>query len=104
VADRRAALRRPLRHGLDAGQHRRGRRRLARDGEALLAGERRDRQRRSGDTSTGRRERFSLRAAATAGPDGETFFAAWADNGQGGGDTSGRAVRGRPLPIPAGGF
>ena len=36
--------------------------------------------------------------------DGETFFAAWADNGQGGGDTSGRAVRGRPLPIPAGGF
>ena len=57
------------------------------------------------DTSIGRRERFSLRAAATAGPDGETFFAAWADNGQGGGDTSVRAVRGRPLPIPpAGGF
>jgi hypothetical protein len=56
------------------------------------------------DTSTGRRERFSLRAAATAGPDGETLFATWADNGQGGDDPSVRAVRGRPLPIPSGGF
>ena len=56
------------------------------------------------DTSTGRRERFSLRAAATAGPDGETLFATWADNGQGTDDSSVRAVRGRPLPIPSGGF
>ena len=57
------------------------------------------------DTSTGRRERFSLRAATTAGPDGETLFATWADIGQGVvDDPSVRAVRGRPLPIPAGGF
>ena len=33
-----------------------------------------------------------------------TLFATWADNSQGAGDTSVRAVRGRPLPIPAGGF
>ena len=48
VAGRRAALRRPLRRCLDASQHRRSRGRVARDGEALRADRRRDRQRRSG--------------------------------------------------------
>jgi hypothetical protein len=55
------------------------------------------------NTSTGS-QRFSLSAATTNGPDGETAFAAWTDDSQSGGDTSGRAVRGRPLAIPAGGF
>ncbi|MFL5234980.1 MAG: hypothetical protein ACJ8DM_18920 [Microvirga sp.] len=55
------------------------------------------------NTSTGN-ERFSLSIAATSAPDGETLFAVWNDDNPGGGDTSGRAVRGRPLPIPAGGF
>jgi hypothetical protein len=55
------------------------------------------------NTSSGG-QRFSLSAAATAGPDGDTAFAAWTDDTQSGGDPSGRAVRGRPLTIPAGGF
>ena len=55
------------------------------------------------NTSTGS-QRFSLCAAATNGPDGETAFATWTDDSQTGGDPSGRAVRGRPLSIPAGGF
>jgi hypothetical protein len=55
------------------------------------------------NTSTGS-QRFSLSAAATNGPDGEIAFAAWTDDSQSGGDTSGRAVRGRPLAIPAEGF
>jgi len=55
------------------------------------------------NTSTGG-ERFSLAAVVLAGPDGELAFAAWADDTQGGGDTAGRAVRGRALPVPAAGF
>jgi hypothetical protein len=55
------------------------------------------------NTSTGH-ERFSLSIAATSGPDGETLFAVWNEDNPGGGNASGRAVRGRPLPIPAGGF
>jgi hypothetical protein len=55
------------------------------------------------NTSTGN-ERFSLSAAATAGPDGETLFAAWNDDSQTAGDPSMHAVRGRMLAIPAGGF
>ena len=55
------------------------------------------------NTSTGS-QRFSLCAAATNGPEGEIAFAAWTDDSQAGGDPSGRAVRGRPLSIPAGGF
>ncbi|HEX8664511.1 MAG TPA: hypothetical protein VF744_10825 [Beijerinckiaceae bacterium] len=50
------------------------------------------------NTSTGH-QRFSLSATATAGPDGETFFAAWADDS----DAS-RPAKGRMLVIPAGGF
>jgi hypothetical protein len=55
------------------------------------------------NTSTGG-ERFSLAAVVLAGPDGELAFAAWADDTQGGGDTAGRAVRGRALPVPSAGF
>jgi hypothetical protein len=55
------------------------------------------------NTSTGS-QRFSLCAATTSGPDGEIAFAAWTDDSQTGGDTSGRAVRGRPLAILPGGF
>ena len=55
------------------------------------------------NTSAGSQQ-FSLCAAATNGPDGETAFAAWTDDSQTGGDPSGRAVRGRPLPVPSGGF
>lgn len=49
-------------------------------------------------------QRFSLSAAATSGPAGETAFLAWADDSNAGPDKSGRAIEGRPLPIPAGGF
>jgi hypothetical protein len=55
------------------------------------------------NTSTGG-ARFSLAAAALSGPEGEFAFAAWADDTQSGGDTAGRAVRGRLLPVPAAGF
>ena len=55
------------------------------------------------NTSTGG-QRFSLSAANVSGPEGESAFATWADDSQTGGDTSGRAVRGRALPIPSGGF
>jgi hypothetical protein len=55
------------------------------------------------NTSTGH-ARFSLSAAATAGPDGETLFAIWADDTQQTGVAPVRTVHGRPLPIPAGGF
>jgi hypothetical protein len=55
------------------------------------------------NTSTGH-ERFSLAAVTLSGPDGELAFAAWADDSQSGGDTAGRAVRGRALPVPAAGF
>jgi hypothetical protein len=55
------------------------------------------------NTSTGG-ERFSFAAGALSGPEGEFAFAAWADDTQSGGDTAGRAVRGRPLQVPAAGF
>ena len=55
------------------------------------------------NTSTGH-QRFSLSAAATAGPDGETLFAAWNDDSPTVGTNPAHALRGRPLPIPAGGF
>ena len=55
------------------------------------------------NTSAGS-QRFSLSAATTSGPEGEIAFAAWTDDRQSGGDPSGRAVRGRPLSIPPGGF
>jgi hypothetical protein len=55
------------------------------------------------NTSTGG-QRFSLSATTVAGDEGEIAFAAWTDENLGRGDTSGRAVRGRALPIPSGGF
>ena len=55
------------------------------------------------NTSTGG-DRFSLAATTMSGPDGETLFAAWNDETHSGGDPTSRDVRGRPLPIPAGGF
>jgi hypothetical protein len=57
------------------------------------------------NTSSGN-QRFSLAAAVVSRPppDGETAFAAWTDDTESGGDTSGRAVRGRPLTVPAAGF
>jgi hypothetical protein len=48
--------------------------------------------------------RFSVSAAATSGPAGETAFLAWVDDGEAGPDKSGRAIEGRPLTIPAAGF
>ena len=54
------------------------------------------------NTSSGS-SRFSLAAVALSGPGGEIAFAAWADDTQSGGDTSRRAVRGRPLQVPAAG-
>ncbi len=55
------------------------------------------------NTSTGQ-ARFSLAAFTLSNSDGESAFAAWADDTQSGGDTSVRAVRGRPLSVPAAGF
>jgi hypothetical protein len=55
------------------------------------------------NTSTGN-DRFSLAAVAVSNPEGEFAFAAWSDDTQSGGDTSNRAVRGRPLKVPAAGF
>ena len=55
------------------------------------------------NTSSGG-QRFSLSAAATSGPAGETAFLTWVDDSQPGPDTSGRAIKGRPLAIPAAGF
>ena len=55
------------------------------------------------NTSTGQ-NRFSLAAAALPTPEGEVAFAAWTDDTGSGGDTTGRAVRGRPLEVPAVGF
>jgi hypothetical protein len=49
-------------------------------------------------------QRFSLSAAVTSGPAGDTAFLAWADDSNAGPDKSGRAIEGRPLPIPAAGF
>lgn len=55
------------------------------------------------NTSAGH-QRFSLAAVALANPEGEFAFAAWTDDSMSGGDTAGRAVRGRPLQVPAAGF
>jgi hypothetical protein len=49
-------------------------------------------------------QRFSLCAAATSHPAGETAFLAWADDSNAGSDKSGRAIEGRALTIPSGGF
>ena len=49
-------------------------------------------------------QRFSLAAAATTGPAGDTAFFAWADDSKAGADKAGRAIEGRVLPIPAAGF
>jgi len=49
-------------------------------------------------------QRFSLSGATTSGPAGDVAFLAWADDSTTGLDKSGRAVEGRPLPIPAAGF
>lgn len=48
--------------------------------------------------------RFSLAAAATAGPAGETAFFAWNDDSTKGADKAGRAIEGRVMTIPAAGF
>jgi len=48
--------------------------------------------------------RFSVSAAATSGPAGDIAFLTWADDGTAGPDTSGRAIEGRAMSIPAGGF
>ena len=48
--------------------------------------------------------RFDLRTAATSGRAGETAFLTWTDESNTGPDTSGRAVEGRAMTIPAGGF
>jgi hypothetical protein len=55
------------------------------------------------DTLTGG-QRFSLCAAATSGPAGDTAFLAWGDDSNAGPDKSGHAIEGRALPIPAAGF
>ncbi|MEA2883131.1 MAG: hypothetical protein QOH32_2387 [Bradyrhizobium sp.] len=49
-------------------------------------------------------QRFSLSAAATSGLGVETAFFAWADDSNAGPDRSGRAIEGRALTVPAGGF
>jgi hypothetical protein len=49
-------------------------------------------------------QRFSLSAAVTSRPEGDTACLVWADDSKAGADKSGRAIRGRMLPIPAGGF
>jgi hypothetical protein len=55
------------------------------------------------NTSTGN-QRFSLAAYTASNPLGQVAFAAWTDDTESGGDTAGRAVRGRPLNVPAVGF
>jgi hypothetical protein len=49
-------------------------------------------------------QRFSLCAATTSGPAGEIALPVWVDDSKAGADKSGRAIEGRPLPIPAAGF
>ena len=49
-------------------------------------------------------QRFSVCAAATSGPAGDTAFLAWVDDSKAGADKSGRAIEGRSLKIPAAGF
>ncbi len=45
-------------------------------------------------------QRFSLSAAATSGPDGETAFLAWAVDSNAAPDKSGRAIKGRRCRYP----
>jgi hypothetical protein len=49
-------------------------------------------------------QRFSLSAAVTSGPAGDSAFLAWADDSNAGPDKSGRAIEGRVLTIAAAGF
>ncbi|MEA2888962.1 MAG: hypothetical protein QOD11_3322 [Bradyrhizobium sp.] len=49
-------------------------------------------------------QRFSLSAAATSGPAGNTALLTWVDDSNTGPDKSGRAIEGRVLTIPAAGF
>lgn len=49
-------------------------------------------------------QRFSLSAAIASGPAGDIAFPVWVDDSNAGADKSGRAIEGRALPIPAGGF
>jgi hypothetical protein len=49
-------------------------------------------------------QRFSLSAATTSGPAGDVVFLVWADDSKAGPDKSGRAIEGRALAIPTGGF
>lgn len=55
------------------------------------------------NTSSGQ-NRFSLAAAVLSNAEGAFAFAAWTDDTQSGGDTAGRAVRGRALKVPVAGF
>ena len=48
--------------------------------------------------------RFSVAAATTSGPDGDTAFFVWADDSRSGADKSGRAIQGRVMRIAAAGF
>jgi len=49
-------------------------------------------------------QRFSLSAAIASGPSGDVAFPVWVDDSMAGADQSGRAIEGRALPVPAGGF
>ena len=49
-------------------------------------------------------QRFSLAAATTSGPTGDTAMLVWVDDSKTGADASGRAIKGRVLPVPAVGF
>ena len=49
-------------------------------------------------------QRFSLSAAATTGPGGDTAFFAWVDDSAKGADKDGRGIEGRMMQIPAAGF
>jgi hypothetical protein len=55
------------------------------------------------NTSTGH-DRFSFTATTLSAPAQELAFGVWVDDAVGGGDTTGRAVRGRPLTVPPAGF
>ena len=46
--------------------------------------------------------RFSVAAATTAGPDGDTAFLVWVEDS--GADGSGRGIQGRVMPITAAGL
>jgi hypothetical protein len=48
--------------------------------------------------------RFSLSIATTSGPSGDVAFFTWVDDSKAGADKSGRAIEGRAMAVPAGGF